>query len=62
MSCGKKIVSQNEVSGATALEEIHVESPHEELSEETGSNNAANLMIFNLLDARWGRVWPERLG
>lgn len=61
MSHGK-IVSQDEVSEATALEEIRMESSHKESSVETGSNNAADLMIINWLDARWGHEWPERLG
>ena len=39
-----------------------MESSRKELCEETGSNNAANLMILKLLDERWGHVWPERLG
>lgn len=39
-----------------------MESPYEEHSEETESTNAGNLMIFNLLDAGWGNVWPARLG
>lgn len=36
MSYGeKKNVSQDKISGQTSLEEIHVESPHGERSEET---------------------------
>lgn len=61
MSHGK-IVSQDEISWATAPEEIHVESSHKESSGETGSNNTADLMIINWLNACWGHVWPERLG
>lgn len=53
MSHGKT-VSQDEISGTTALEKIHVKSSPKESIVETGSNNAADLMIINWLDACWG--------
>lgn len=57
---GKNSKPEANLVRAIALEKMHMESLHEEPSEETGSSDAVNLVIVNLLDARWGHVQPER--